>query len=57
MSLYSANLYINDYLVGKGLTSVSHDNRYYYYTEGTELTDALALMPNWYFVYFYYPPV
>jgi hypothetical protein len=47
MSLLAVNNYTNEYLEGKDLESVSQDYRYWYYTEGEALTDALDEMPNW----------
>lgn len=46
--MYQANYYIKNYLVGKGLTYSTSDYRYYYFTEGAQLTEALAIMPFWY---------
>jgi len=52
MALYAANYYVTQYLSGKGLDFVSYDYRYYYFTEGTPLTEALAEMPDWYKINF-----
>lgn len=50
--MYSANYYIAQYLIGKGLTPTSSNYRYYYFEESEALTTALAEMPNFYFISF-----
>ena len=45
--MYAANYYIKNYLVGKGLSIVSQDYRYYYFEEGETLNQALSEIPDW----------
>lgn len=48
MAVYSCNMFIKNYLVGKGFTPDSNDYRYYYFTDSEELQLAVSLMPFWY---------
>jgi len=50
--MYAANYYIKNYLVGKGLSVVSQDYRYYYFDEGESLTLALSEIPVWMKIFF-----
>lgn len=56
-SFYYVNGYINEYLVGKGLTSTLQDYRGYYFEKSFDLMMEKDLIPDWYLIYFYYPPV
>jgi hypothetical protein len=55
--IYQANLYINEYLTGKGVEPYDSDYRYFYYNITPQLQTAIDNMPLWYLFYFYYPPV
>lgn len=52
MSTLATNMFIKNYLVGKSLSYVSSDFRYYYFTEGSALTAALVTMPSWYKIFY-----
>ena len=52
MSTLATNMFIKNYLVGKSLSYVSSDFRYYYFTEGSALTAALVGMPSWYKIFY-----
>ncbi len=54
---YLANIYINEYLVGKGLYSYTFNSRYFFYHITIELQTAIDNIPSWMLIEEYYPPV
>src|SRR5258706_5463327 len=54
---YLANIYINEYLVGKGLFPYTFNSRYFYYYTTIELQTAIDNIPSWMLIEEYYPPI
>jgi len=48
---YYVNWYINEYFIGKGLTSVSQDYRGYNFTKSFQVMYEKEIIPDWYLEY------
>jgi len=48
---YYVNLFINEYFIGKGLTSYLEDYRGFYFYKDFDLMMEKELIPDWYLVY------